>query len=624
MANGFKRLLIGRPLKNEDIHGQKYGVLWGLPILASDAVSSVAYASEEILLVLVPAIGILSYRYLGFISAAIIALLVILSFSYRQTIQSYPSGGGAYIVASDNLGRVAGVTAGAALAVDYTLTVAVSISSGTAAIISALPVLVPFKVPICIAILFILMVGNLRGIKESSRMFSIPAYAFVLAILSMLVVGLIKIKSGYIPPEPTNISRTIEPITMILILSAFSNGCAALTGVEAVSNAVPNFKEPSREHAKKVLVILSALVFLMFGGTSLLANLYHVVPQPNNTVLSQIAYEIFGKGLMYYYIQVATTVILAMAANTAYSDFPLLLSIMAREGFAPKQLSMRGDRLSFSNGILLLSVMAGILIVIFHGNTNALIPLYSIGVFVSFTLSQSGMFIRWLKIRDKHWHYKAFVNGLGALVTFVVVIIIAITKFKHGAWIVIIIIPTLISLMLKVKKHYTALAKQLRIEPGELSSIKLRRDNYINKVIVPIQSINKASIRAIRYACTISNDVTVFTVCIDEEGANKIKEKYAQLNTDIPLVVKYSPFRKVVEPLLKYIESAEYSYTKGEMITVILPQFAVRKWWHNVLHNHSRVFIERELLKHKHIVISTMPLQLKDDEFILKSKEKKS
>jgi len=621
MPKDLKRLLIGRPLKNEDIHGQKYGVLLGLPILASDAVSSVAYASEEILLVLVPMIGILSYQYLGYISAAIIGLLIILSFSYRQTIQSYPSGGGAYIVASDNLGTIAGVTAGAALAVDYILTVAVSISSGTAAIISAIPILVPYKVPICLAILTLLMMGNLRGIRESSKMFSIPAYAFVIAILSLLVVGLLKIKTGYIPTEPPKTSmEAIQPITLILILSAFSNGCAALTGVEAVSNAVPNFKEPARDHAKKVLVILTFLVFLMFGGTSLLANLYHVVPQPNNTVLSQIAYEIFGNNFMYYYIQVATTVILAMAANTAYSDFPLLLSIMAREGFAPKQLTMRGDRLSFSNGIIALSILAGILIVVFHGNTNALIPLYSIGVFISFTLSQTGMFVRWLKLRDKHWHYKAFVNGLGALVTFIVVIIIAITKFKHGAWIVIIIIPTLILLMLKVKRHYTALAKQLKIEPEDLSSLNLRRDTYINKVIVPIQSINKSSIRAIRYATTVSNDVTVFTVCIDEESAEKIKAKYALLNTDIPLVVKYSPFRKVVEPLLEFIESAEYSYVKGEMITVILPQFAVHKWWHNLLHNHSRVFIERELLKRKHIVISTMPLQLKDDDFVLRNK----
>lgn len=616
MLNKIKRFLIGRPLKNEDIHGQKYGVLWGLPILASDAVSSVAYASEEILLVLVPAIGLMSYKYLSFISTAIILLLVVLTFSYRQTIQSYPSGGGSYIVASDNLGKLAGVTAGAALAVDYILTVAVSISSGTAAITSAIPGLYDHRVIICLVILFFIMLGNLRGIKEASRMFSIPAYAFVFAILSMLVAGLIKIKTGYHPTEPAISSGSVDNLSVILILSAFSNGCAALTGVEAVSNAIPNFKEPAVKHAKHVLVLLSFFVLIMFGGTSLLANLYHVVPQHDKTVLSQIASEIFGNGLMYYYIQIATTVILAMAANTAFSDFPLLISIMARDGFAPRQLSMRGDRLSYSNGIIVLSLVAAFLIIVFKGNTSALIPLYAIGVFISFTLSQSGMFVRWFRVKGKHWHYKAFVNGLGAFVTAVVVVIIAVTKFKHGAWIVIIVIPTLIALMLKIKRHYVSISKQLRVEPEELSKTDIFHNSYRTRVIVPIESLNRASIRALRFAKNISDDITAFTVCIDEAYGEKIKEKYSLMNTDIPLVVKYSPYRKVVEPLLEFIQSAEYDCKKGDIVAVILPQFAVKKWWHNLLHNHSRMFIERELMKHKHIVVATMPLQLKDDDIV--------
>lgn len=619
MWSNVKRMLIGKPLKNEEIHGQKYGVLFGLPILASDAVSSVAYASEEILLVLVPAIGILSYQYLGYISLAIIGLLFILTFSYRQTIQSYPNGGGAYIVASDNLGRIAGTTAGAALAVDYILTVAVSISSGTAAITSAFSGLRSYTVPICLVILAIIMVGNLRGIKESSRIFSIPTYAFVFAILSMLVVGLLKIRTGYHPPQPPTAQlQVLQPVTIILILSAFSNGCAALTGVEAVSNAIPNFREPTRDHAKKVLLLLSLMVLIMFGGTSLLANIYHVIPKPNETVLSQIAGEIFGNGVMYYFVQVSTTVILALAANTSYSDFPLLVSIMSREGYAPRQLSMRGDRLSFSNGIILLSVVAALLIVVFKGNTNALIPLYAIGVFISFTLSQFGMYVKWVRQKDKHWQYKALVNGMGALVTSIVVVIIAFTKFRHGAWIVIIVIPTLIFGMMKVKKHYMAVASQLRMSPEELRSTNLADNTYSNSVIVPIESINKSSVRALRYAKTISDRVTAFTVCIDSASAEKIKERYSLLNMDIPLIIKYSPYRKVVDPLLKFIQSAEYDYQKGDMITVILPQFAVKKWWHKLLHNHSRVYIERELLKHKHIVVSVMPLQLKDDDYILR------
>ncbi|MCL5069407.1 MAG: APC family permease, partial [Actinobacteria bacterium] len=460
MGNSFKRVLIGRPLKNEAIADEKFGVLWGLPILASDALSSVAYASEEILLVLVPAIGALAYSNLTYISAAIVFLVVILAISYRQTIENYPNGGGAYVVAKENIGVLAGVTAGAALSVDYILTVAVSISSGIAQITSAFPKLIPYTVPLCILVVLLLMVGNLRGIRESSKLFSLPAYAFIFGILAMLFMGFLKIKGGYVPPEPT-FRNVVQPITLILILRAFSNGCAAVTGVEAVSNAVPNFKPPSAKHAKTVMLLLAVLVIVLFGGTSLLANTFHVAPIPDKTVLIQIANEIFGNNFMFYYIMTTTFIILAMAANTAYSGFPLLVSVVAKEGYAPRQLSMRGDRLSFSNGIILLSAIASLLIIIFSANVSSLIGLYAIGVFISFTLSQSGMFVRWLRIRGKHWHLKAFINGFGALVTAVVVVIIAITKFQEGAWIVVILIPILIFLMLKVKKHYMAVSIQL-------------------------------------------------------------------------------------------------------------------------------------------------------------------
>ncbi|MCR4435077.1 MAG: APC family permease [Clostridiales bacterium] len=619
MLDSVKRFLIGRPLKNEALNEEKYGILWGLPILASDALSSVAYASEEILLVLVPAIGVLAYSNLLYISAAIIALVVILAFSYRQTIQNYPNGGGAYIVAKENIGVVAGVTAGAALSVDYVLTVAVSISSGVAQVTSAFPVLIPYTVPICIAVVLLLMMGNLRGIRESSKMFSIPAYAFIFAILSMLVVGFIKIKSGYVPPEPS-LKTAVEPVSLALLLTAFSNGCAAVTGIEAVSNAVPNFKAPSTKHAKTVMLLLAGLVIILFGGTSLLANTFHVVHSEEKTVLIQIAEEIFGNGFMFYYIMASTFIILAMAANTAFSGFPLLVSVMAKEGFAPRQLSMRGDRLSFSNGIIALSVIAILLIVVFNANVSSLIGLYAIGVFISFTLSQSGMFLHWCRTREKGWVHKAFINGLGALVTGIVVVIIAATKFHEGAWIVVVVVPILILMMLKIKKHYTAVSKQLRISAEELSAVEIQHDAYRNRVIVPIESVNRASIRALKYAKTISDNVVAFSVSIDEEQAQKMKDKWGYLNTDIPLIVKYSPFRKVVDPLLKFIESAEYDYKKGDMITVILPQFSVRSWWNKILHNQTTRYIERQLLKHKHIVVSVMPLQLKEDDFVLKSK----
>lgn len=618
MYKELKRILIGRPLKNEAIKDEKYGVIWGLPILSSDAISSVAYAVQEILLVLVPAIGLLGYINLLYISAAIAGLLIILTLSYRQTIENYPNGGGAYVVASDNLGTTAGVVAGAALAVDYVLTVAVSISSGVEQITSAFPALRPLTVLVSVVLVLILMLGNLRGIRESSRIFGIPTYAFLFGVLSMIALGFIKLKSGYVPHVPS--MKAVEPITVFLLLRAFSNGCAALTGVEAVSNAVPNFKDPATKRAKMVLVLLAMIVFISFGGVSVLASLYYAVPG-DTAVIVQLAEHIFGKGFMFYYITATTFMILIMASNTAYTGFPMLVAVMAKEGHVPRQLSMRGDRLSYSNGIVLLSIFASVLIIAFKAKVTSLIGLYAIGVFISFTLSQTGMFVRWVRQRGSNWLAKAFINGLGALITAIVVIIVAITKFSEGAWIVILVLPLLVFFMLKVNKHYTAIAKQLRVTADELQKTDISREHYRIRVIVPIESVNKASIRALRYAKTISDNVTAFNISIDEESAKKIKEKYALLNTDIPLVVRYSPFRRVVQPLLRFIESEEYNYKKGDIITVILPQFVVRKWWQNLLHNRTRIYIERQLLKHKHIVVATMPLQLKDDDLVLQNQQ---
>jgi amino acid transporter len=611
-------VLIGRPLKNELMGEEKYGILWGLPILASDAISSVAYAGQEILMVLIPLIGALAYGQLTIISCFIIGLLILLTLSYRQTIQSYPNGGGAYIVAKDNIGIIAGVTAGAALSVDYILTVAVSVSSGIAQVTSAFSQLRPYAVLLCVVMVLLLMLGNLRGIRESSRIFGIPAYAFIIAMVAMLIAGFLKIKGGYIPPEPT-IKSLGQPITLILLLRAFSNGCTALTGVEAVSNAVPNFKEPSTKYARIVLLLLSIIIFTLFGGTSILANFYHVIPNEENAMLILIAEEVFGKGFMYYYVMVTTFIILVMAANTAFSGFPLLVAVMAKEGYVPRQLSMKGDRLSYSNGIIVLSAISILLIVVFKAKVSSLIGLYAIGVFISFTLSQTGMFLKWKRFRGKRWILKAAVNCTGAIVTAIAVIVIAVTKFHEGAWVVVILIPILIYMMLKVKKHYTAVRIQLRIKNEELDEIDISQDIYRNRVIVPIESVNKSSIRALRFAKTISDNVVAFCVAIDEESGNEVREKYKRLKTDIPLVVKYSPFRRVVEPLLKFIESTEYDYKRGDMITVVLPQFSVKRRWQRILHNQTRIFIEKELLKHKHIVLATMPLQLKDDEFVLSS-----
>ncbi len=616
MFKKFKRILIGRPLKSRAIDDEKYGILWGLPILSSDAISSVAYAGQEMLLVLLPAIGLMAYGQLPGISFAIIGLLVLLTLSYRQTIDKYPNGGGAYTVAKENLGLIAGVTAGAALSIDYILTVAVSISSAVEQITSAFVWLKPYTVAVGVGLVLFMMIGNLRGIRESSKLFGIPAYAFILGIVTMLIMGIVNYKSGMTAPKAT-MENVAEPIAIILLLRAFSNGCTALTGVEAVSNAVPNFKHPSPKHAKTVLLLLSLIVFLLFGGTSILAYFY----QPEigeKAMLIQLAEQIFGRGFMFYYITATTFIILVMAANTAYSGFPLLVAVMAKEGYAPRQLSMRGDRLSYSNGIIALSAAAILLIVLFKAKVTSLVGLYAIGVFISFTLSQSGMLVKWFKEKGKHWHWKAFVNGLGAAVTGTAVLIIAVTKFHEGAWLVVLVIPLLMVGMLKVNKHYKAVARQLHITNEELDQMDTEGSHYANKVIVPIQSVNKSSIRALRYAKTISDNVVAFCVAIDEEDEKKIREKYSHIKLDVPLVVKYSPFRKVVDPLLRFIDSAEYDYEKGDIITVILPQFNVKSFWHRFLHNYTGIYIQKQLLKYKHIVVSIMPLQLKNDDTALK------
>lgn len=615
----LKRYLIGKPLRNEQLSGEKFGVLWGLPILSSDAISSVAYAGQEILIVLLPAIGMLAFKQLTYISAAIIALLAILTLSYRQTIDAYPNGGGAFVVAKENIGLIAGVTAGSALSIGYILTVAVSISSGVDQIVSAFTPLKPYSVHLTVLVIIIMALGNLRGLKESARIFSLPTYFFILSIITMLVVGTIKIMNGY-EPEPIQVSTgTLQPVTLFLILMAFTNGCAALTGVEAVSNAVPSFKSPSTKNAKMVLMLLSILVLVVFGGTSIIANFYPTDPK-NGAMLVQIAGMIFGHTFPFYLITILSFTILVLAANTAFIGFPNLISVMAQEGYVPRQLSMRGDRLSYSNGIIVLSIIAMMLVIIFKANVTSLIGLYAIGVFISFTLSQTGMFVKWIRQKGDNWILKASINGFGAFVTFLIVIVIAITKFTQGTWIVVIVIPLLIHFMLNVKKHYIAIGKQLKLSNEELASIDVTHDVYRNRVIVPVESINRASIRALRYARTISENVVAFNVSIDEVQGRKVRERFDTVNTDIPLIIKYSPYRKVVEPLLKFISSTEYDYQKGDMITVMLPQFVVKSWWNNILHNHTRVAIERELLKHhKHIVISIMPFQLKDDDKVLKS-----
>lgn len=621
MQKQILRFLIGKPLKNSALKGERLGILWGLPILSSDAISSVAYAGQEMLLVLIPAVGVASYFQMSILSWCIIGLLGILMISYRQTIDCYPGGGGAFIVAKENLGVLPGMIAGAALSVDYILTVAVSISSGVEQITSAFQSLKAFSVIIAVVLVLLLMIGNLRGLRESSKLFGVPAYAFIVGILALIVCGAIKLMNGYVPPEP-DFEKPLQTISILLMLKAFASGCTALTGVEAVSNAVPNFKEPSTKYAKTVLLLLSLIILVLFGGTAMIANYYHVIPGENGAMLILIAQEIFGNTFMFYYITATTFIILILAANTAYSGFPMLIAVMSNEKYAPKQLSMRGDRLSFDNGIIMLSVISILLIIAFKADVSSLIGLYAIGVFISFTLSQSGMFMKWKRQKDKNWHYKAAVNGFGALLTSIVVIIIAMAKFTEGAWIVIILIPIMVFLLHKVHNHYMAVNQQLEISESEYATFDFSDTNYRNRIIVPIENVNKSSVRALRYAITTCDNVVAFTVSIDEERAKEIKAKFDKLNTDIPLVIKLSPYRKVVDPLARFIESSEYDYQSGDMITVLLPDIELKKRWHELLHNNTRSYIQKKLLKHKHIVVAVMPLQLKDDTEYLDSIKK--
>jgi len=605
-------ILLGKTLRTEQVAEEKFNVFWGLPILSSDAISSVAYAGEEILWVLIAVLGLMAYKYMFYASLGIVFLLAILVFSYRQTIDSYPNGGGSYIVAKDNLGVIPGLTAGASLSIGYVLTVAVSACAGTAAIASAMPGLLPHKVLITVSLIVLMTIGNLRGIRESSAMFGIPTYLFIISSIAMIVVGIVKVKIFGVTPVPMfTVPQATGNITLILLLKAFSSGCTGLTGVEAVSNGIPSFKNPSQKNAKTVLTLLALLVFIIFGGISFLSTLYHAVPNPNVTVVAQIASQVFGSGsIMFYVIQITTAIILIMAANTAFAGLPLLFALMAHDGYIPRQFTKRGKRLSFSNGIVVLSAFACFLVIIFKGDTHLLIPLYAVGVFISFTLSQFGMLTKWRKEKTKGWRHKAFINGLGATVTLATVVILGYTKFKDGAWIVLILLPILVFLMYRIKEHYQIVAKQLKFTLNERPKVMnfLEQKRY---VILPIDTLNKAFLKTFNYARTISDNVIVIHVSVDDEVTQKLMKKWQDYNLGIPIVVKKSPYRDIIKTLVKFIESEETLFGEKNTVTVVMPQFVVEKWWQNILHNQTALFIRGLLLKRRNIAVVTVPYIIK-------------
>lgn len=612
MIKKFLDILIGQPLPNERSSHEKYNVPFGLAIMASDAVSSVSYAAEEILGVLIAVIGLASYKWLGWVSLMIIILLLILTASYIQIIHAYPQGGGAYVVAKENINLKSGLIAASALLVDYILTVAVSSSAGVAAIISAFPSLGRHKIILAVGIIIILTILNLRGVSESAKIFSLPAYLFILSMVFMIIYGLIKY-SIYGAPEPmvhSQIKATGE-LSVFLILKAFSSGCSALTGLEAVSNSVPNFKEPSQKNAKTVMILLSCLILFIFGGTSILARFYRTIPVGYPTVIAQLAYGIFGHSFMFYIIQFTTAMILIMACNTAFTGFPMLMYTVGKDGFVPRQFTVRGKRLGFSNGIVALSFVACLLVIAFNAETHSLLPLYAVGVFLSFTLAQAGMVKHWSKNREKGWRSRSIINAFGAFLAAATTLIIAYEKFLHGAWMVIIIIPILVFSMISIKKHYNSVAIQLRVETEDLKNYNLNK-SFTQIIVVPIASLNKAALATLQYARSLSPYVIALNVSTDNKEIDKLKNRWGKLNTDILLVAKYSTYRAVVTPLLDYINQIANATSESEKITVMIPQFITHEGLGEVLHNHTGFIIRENLLRNKNVIVSTYPYHLED------------
>ena len=600
----LKRWLVGNPLKTSQAAHQRLSKLVALAVFSSDALSSVAYATEEILLVLILA-GTVALSLAIPISVAIVLLLIILTVSYRQIIYAYPEGGGAYIVAKSNIGTWAGLVAAAALIIDYVLTVAVSTAAGIAAVTSAFPALFPYREALCLMTIVMVAVMNLRGVRESGRIFAIPTYLFIGSFLIMLGAGLVQLYAGQSPTiRPPLDKAAVEGISIFLILRAFSSGCTALTGIEVISNGVSAFKKPEPHNAAVTMLGMAAVLGVLFVGTSVLALQYGVIPKEDETIVSQIARLTFGEGTMYFFIQAATMAILILAANSAFAGFPRLASLLARDGYMPHQMAEMGDRLVFSNGIMILGAFSGFLIIAFRGDTHALIPLYAVGVFLSFTLSQVGMVRRWLVQKGPHWRKKLVVNSIGALATATATGIIASTKFIHGAWIVIILMPVLMMMFRAIHSHYVTVTKEIALT-RDTRPPRPRR----NLVMIPIGAVNKAVIRAVDYARSRGGDVRAVLVDVSPEETALVEIKWAQWGCGVPLVVIPSPYRSVLGSLLDYIE--EHLEKDPECwITVVLPEILPAHWWQNVLHGQRALLLKGALLFKDRVVVTDVPYHM--------------
>ncbi|MFR3728123.1 APC family permease [Lacrimispora sp.] len=607
----LKHILLGNALKSNDLEGEKLGPFWGVPIMASDAVSSVAYAIEEMLLVLVPILGLSAVNYLGFVTSPIILLFLVLAFSYSQIISCYPNGGGAYVVSAENIGKTASLVAASALMIGYIMTVAVSLSAATAALVSAFPGFSHYRLIFALLFLCIITLLNLRGMRESSKLFGIPTYAFILIMLALIVTGFVKLFTGNLPP--VHDPEAIKPVTgglgtvsLFLLLRAFSSGCSALTGVEVVSNAVPSFREPSQRNAKNVLFILVGIIIVIFGGSVILVTSLHIIPLEGKTVISQMGSAIFGQGIMFYVLQFATSLILLLAANTAYNGLPTLLAILADDGYVPRQFMHRGTRLSFSNGILFIFFLAALLLIVFRAETHYLIPLYAIGVFLSFTLSQTGMVLRWIRVKGKGYRYKMLINGLGALMTGTGTVIVFVTRFPQGSWMLAIVIPIIVCVMYRIKRHYEFVGRQLKVNDF-MAHYHKSVSQDTNLCVVLVGGINRSVLKALNYANLITSNVVALHISTDEEQSERLQKRWVETGIDVPLEVVMSPYRELIEPVEDYISKKEENLKPGDMITIVMSRFMEESLFANILHNQTTYFIMQKLRRHRNVATVLVP-----------------
>jgi amino acid transporter len=673
MIKSLKRFLVGNPISTEQGQHERLNKKTALAVFSSDALSSVAYSTEAILLVLLAA-GTIATGYLIPIVIGITILLGILVLSYRQTIHAYPSGGGAYIVAKDNLGTQAGLVAGASLLVDYILTVAVSVSAGVAAITSAahgtrFEFLEEHRVAICIFLVLFIAFINLRGVRESGAIFAGPTYLFIFAMLALVVVGFFHyFTTGEVMPTPAaenlHFDESVGSIAqggltgfalIWLLMRAFAAGCTALTGVEAISNGIPAFQKPESKNAAATLTWMALVMTVLILGTGFLAYKINAHPSPDETLVSVMTRHTFGAGVFYYFVQAATAAILVLAANTSFADFPRLASLLAADRFLPRQFANRGDRLVFSNGVILLAVFSIVLIIIFGGSEQAMLPLYALGVFLSFTLSQSGMVIHWLRLRKSeeakarilaqdeaerlhrtedpssaalhtqdrlraierdeggNWLSSIIVNSAGAIITFVVFLIIASTKFTHGAWAVLVLIPLIVLMFRAIHGHYRMVAAQLSLDKAvKPTNPSKPLENYI---IVPVSGIHRGVLPALKYAKSLSGvngnaHVTAVYVEVNPDNTDEIRREWETWGEGLPLEIIESPYRSVTTPLLKFIND-EAERHKNSMTTVVLPEFVPRAWWQHLLHNQTTLLIKGRLLFSPNIVVTSVPHHLK-------------